>query len=91
MPTRHLDVDPLSFALRPPSDETPEVRQFRLRREAAAKARSNTIDELLRVEREALRRKRGTHADVKLLLLGKDTNWLAETALNVIYRTGREW
>lgn len=68
MPT--VDVDPLSFALRPPPDESPEARQFRLQREAEAKARSNKIDELLRVEREAAKRKRGTHADVKLLLLG---------------------
>jgi guanine nucleotide-binding protein alpha-1 subunit len=73
MPTDRLEVDPLSFALRPPSNETLEARQVRLQREAEAKARSNAIDELLRLEREALKRKRGTHADVKLLLLGKDS------------------
>jgi len=73
MPTDRLDVDPLSFALRPPANETLDARQVRLQREAEAKARSNAIDELLRIEREALRRKRGTHADVKLLLLGKDS------------------
>lgn len=66
-----VDVDPLSFALRPPPNETPEARQFRQQREAEAKARSNKIDELLRVEREAAKRKKGAQADVKLLLLGQ--------------------
>jgi len=91
MPTHYLDVDPLSFAIRPPPDETDEARQGRLRREAEANTRSNTIDEFLRIEREALRRKRGTHADVKLLLLGKALKELPGAALKSIYRTGREW
>jgi hypothetical protein len=66
-----LDIDPLSFALRAPPGETEEARLYRLQKEAEAKARSNKIDEFLRVEREALKRKRGASADVKLLLLGE--------------------
>ncbi|CCA71310.1 related to guanine nucleotide-binding protein alpha-4 subunit [Serendipita indica DSM 11827] len=65
------EIDPLSFALRPPPGETNEARQQRLKNEAEAKIRSNRIDELLRAERDALKRKRGTDADVKLLLLGQ--------------------
>jgi hypothetical protein len=72
MPT--VDIDPLSFALRPPPGETEEEREVRLHREAEAKARSNRIDELLKAERDALRRKRGAQADVKLLLLGMCEN-----------------
>lgn len=66
-----VEIDPLSFALRPPQGESDEARNLRLQRESEAKIRSNKIDEYLRVERETLRRKRGTSADVKLLLLGK--------------------
>ncbi|KAG8818811.1 hypothetical protein FRC17_010696 [Serendipita sp. 399] len=66
-----VDVDPLSFAIRPPPGETEQARQQRLQMEADARIRSNRIDELLRAEREALKRKRGTEADVKLLLLGQ--------------------
>ncbi|KAG8810504.1 hypothetical protein FRB91_000074 [Serendipita sp. 411] len=66
-----VDIDPLSFAIRPPPGETEQARQQRLQRETDAKLRSNRIDDLLRAEREALKRKRGTEADVKLLLLGQ--------------------
>lgn len=69
MPTS--DIDPLSFALRAPAGETDDARQLRLHQEAEAKARSNRIDEYLKAERDALKRKRGAHADVKLLLLGR--------------------
>jgi len=65
------DIDPLSFALRAPPGETQEARLDRLQKEADAKARSNKIDEFLRIEREVLKRKRGSSADVKLLLLGE--------------------
>jgi hypothetical protein len=69
MPT--TEIDPLSFALRPPQDETDDARQVRLHQEGEAKARSNRIDEFLKAERDALKRKKGSHADVKLLLLGR--------------------
>ena len=87
----NVDVDPLSFALRPPSDETQEARQFRLHREAEARARSNKIDELLRVEREAAKKKKGSHADVKLLLLGKKLGDKASIHANNPFRSSREW
>lgn len=65
------DIDPLSFALRAPPGETEEARLYRLEKEAEAKARSNKIDEFLRVEREVLKRKGGASTEVKLLLLGE--------------------
>ena len=65
------EIDPLSFALRPPPGESNEDRQLRLKNEAEAKLRSTRIDEILRAERDALKRKRGGDADVKLLLLGE--------------------
>lgn len=65
------DDDPLSFAMRPPPGESDYARHMRLQREAAAKATSNRIDELLRAESVALKKKRGAGADVKLLLLGR--------------------
>lgn len=68
-----VEIDPLSFALRAPAGETEEARNYRLQRESEARARSNKIDEYLRAEREALKRKRGASADVKLLLLGGQT------------------
>ena len=65
---RSLDEDPLTLAIAPPADETPEQRQAREAAEAEAKRISDEIDEQIRKEREQLRR---TKKPVKLLLLGQ--------------------
>ena len=61
------DEDPLSLALAPPIDETPEQRQIREAKEVEAKRVNDEIDEQLRRERENERKKK---KPVKLLLLG---------------------
>ena len=60
--------DPLTLALLPPKDETPDARTARLALEAEAKRISNRIDEELRKERAA--RKKQREREVKILLLG---------------------
>ena len=62
-------ADPLSAAWGPPQDELPDVREARLCREAEAKRVSDRIDDELREERGALRKKR--RGLVKVLLLGQ--------------------
>lgn len=64
---RSLDEDPLTLAIAPPPDETHEQRQIREAAEAEAKRISDEIDEQIRKEREAERKKK---RPVKLLLLG---------------------
>ena len=70
---RHADVleDPLTAALQPPLDETPEEKTKRLKREIRAKRVSDQIDGALRGERDDLRRRRAARPDVRLLLLGQ--------------------
>jgi guanine nucleotide-binding protein subunit alpha len=65
--TRSLDDDPLTLALQPPEDETPAERSLREHYEAEARRISDEIDEQIRREREAEKKKR---RPVKLLLLG---------------------
>lgn len=60
--------DPLAAAIAPPADETVEERAARERREAEAKRVSDGIDENLRAERAAAKKKR---KPVKVLLLGQ--------------------
>lgn len=68
MPGRHHDSDdPLSRALAPPPDESPEERAAREAKEQEAVRISNAIDESLKAEKLAEKRKRM----VKLLLLGQ--------------------
>lgn len=71
MPGRSLDEDPLTLALAPPPDETPEQRATREAAEIEAKRVSDEIDEQIRKEREAERKKK---KPVKLLLLGTYTS-----------------
>jgi len=61
------DEDPLTLALAPPIDETPEQRQAREAEEAEAKRVSDEIDEQIRREKENEKKKK---KPVKLLLLG---------------------
>lgn len=65
---RSFDEDPLTLAIAPPPDETPEQRQAREFAEAEAKRISDEIDEQIRKEKEGDRRKK---KPVKLLLLGQ--------------------
>jgi guanine nucleotide-binding protein subunit alpha len=67
-PSVHSQDDPLTLALRPPSSETDDEREIRLREEAEAKETSDKIDEELKLEKQRLQKAKG---DVKLLLLGQ--------------------
>ena len=62
------DIDPLTLAIAPPPDETPEQRQIREAAEAEAKRVSDEIDEQIRKERELDKKKK---KPMKLLLLGQ--------------------
>ena len=79
---RSLDEDPLTLAIAPPPDETYEQRQIREAAEAEAKRISDEIDEQIRKDREAERRKK---KPVKLLLLGAFSLYFSEIALRCIF------
>lgn len=64
---RSLDEDPLTAAIAPPPNETAEERDARLKAEADARRVSERIDEQLKAERAAMKKKR----PVKVLLLGQ--------------------
>ena len=59
--------DPLYLAIAPPPKETPDAKEARLRAEARARKISEEIDESLKAERAALKKK----PPVKVLLLGQ--------------------
>jgi guanine nucleotide-binding protein subunit alpha len=80
---RSLDEDPLTLAIAPPPDETYEQRQIREAAEAEAKRISDEIDEQIRRDREAERRKK---KPVKLLLLGAFSLCFSELALMYIIK-----
>jgi hypothetical protein len=63
-----FEDDPLTAALAPPPNETPEQRAAREQREVAARAVSQAIDEDIAKEKKALAKKRKA---VKVLLLGQ--------------------
>lgn len=68
---RHLpnyDDDPLTAALAPPPNETAEQKEAREAAEAEARRISEEIDEQLKAERAAQKKKK---APVKVLLLGQ--------------------
>lgn len=67
MPKGTADRDPLDDVLRPPIDETEEERSIRLENEEQAKRVSEAIDEAIRQERQAAKKK----DVVRLLLLGQ--------------------
>jgi guanine nucleotide-binding protein alpha-1 subunit len=62
------DSDPFADFLRPPPDESPPARAARERREAEAKRVSEQIDEDIRNEKSAMRKRRH---QVTVLLLGQ--------------------
>ncbi|KAF8520924.1 G-alpha-domain-containing protein [Hysterangium stoloniferum] len=72
---RPASPDPITVALQPPANETPEQRAEREAREQEALRVSNAIDESLKAERAAERRKRV----VRLLLLGQSESGKSTT------------
>ncbi|KAF9054114.1 guanine nucleotide binding protein, alpha subunit [Panaeolus papilionaceus] len=86
---RSFDEDPLTLAMMPPPDETYEQRLIREAAEAEAKRISDEIDEQIRKEREAERRKK---KPVKLLLLGQSESGKTATLKNFqLTYARREW
>ncbi|KZT51604.1 guanine nucleotide binding protein, alpha subunit [Calocera cornea HHB12733] len=67
--------DPLDRVLRPDPHETPDQRSARLMAEFEAKQRSDAIDEMLRQERVAQKKKK----EVKILLLGQSESGKSTT------------
>jgi hypothetical protein len=67
MRARTDDDDPLTAALTPPQNETPEARAIRLSREEDARRVSQAIDESIRTERQTNKK----HKIVRILLLGQ--------------------
>lgn len=66
---RSLDeIDPLALAWAPPRNETPAEKDARERKEAEAKRVNDEIDEQIRQEKNALRKRK---KPVKVLLLGQ--------------------
>ncbi|KIK66216.1 hypothetical protein GYMLUDRAFT_928059 [Collybiopsis luxurians FD-317 M1] len=83
------DVDPLALALAPPPNETPEERAEREIAEAEAVRISNEIDEQLKREKDAERKKK---RPVKLLLLGQSESGKTATLKNFqLTYAKREW
>jgi guanine nucleotide-binding protein alpha-1 subunit len=62
------DYDPFAIFTRPPANETPTERSAREAREAEEKRVSDKIDEELKKERLAMKKKKN---DVCVLLLGQ--------------------
>ena len=73
MPKGTPDRDPLEDVLRPPVDETEEERSIRLQTEEQAKLVSDAIDESIRRERQAAKKK----DVVRILLLGQSESGAA--------------
>lgn len=60
--------DPLTLAIAPPKDESPEEKETREQAEIEARRISEAIDEQIRQERTTLKKKK---KPVKVLLLGQ--------------------
>ena len=67
--------DPLAVAIAPPPNETPNERWQREQREAQARRISEQIDEQIRAERQALKKRK----TMKLLLLGQSESGKSTT------------
>ncbi|KAF8629170.1 hypothetical protein AX17_005755 [Amanita inopinata Kibby_2008] len=73
------DEDPLTKAIAPSPDETPEQRDARLREEKEAQLRSDAIDE--EINRQRIAEKKGPKC-VRLLLLGQSESGKSTTLKN---------
>lgn len=69
------DEDPLALALRPPPDETPDMRALRTRREEEARQVSKSIDDAIRLERQMNKKRR----IIRVLLLGQSESGMLST------------
>ncbi|KAI0694499.1 guanine nucleotide binding protein, alpha subunit [Cytidiella melzeri] len=78
LPANESD-DPLTRALAPPPNETPEERTERVKLEIAAQRVSDQIDEAIKQEKTALKKKRA----VKMLLLGQSESGKSTTLKNM--------
>lgn len=67
MRSRTNDDDPLTAALSPPPDESPEAKAIRVAREEEALRVSQAIDESIRLERQMNKKNK----IVRILLLGQ--------------------
>ncbi|KAI0074232.1 G-alpha-domain-containing protein [Panus rudis PR-1116 ss-1] len=79
VPRLSFDDDPFKCFMSPPPNETEDERALRVRREAEEKRVSDLIDESLKAERAAMKKKR---PDVKLLLLGQSESGKSTTLKN---------
>ena len=90
MRSRSDDDDPLAAALSPPPDESPETRAIRIAREEEALRVSQTIDESIRIERQANKK----YKIVRVLLLGQSESGVCHSThasrLAITYSTPRE-
>ncbi|KIL66300.1 hypothetical protein M378DRAFT_415019 [Amanita muscaria Koide BX008] len=73
------DDDPLTKALAPPPDETPEQRDLRLQAEREAQLRSEAIDEEINRQRLAEKKE---HDCIRILLLGQSESGKSTTLKN---------
>ncbi|KAK7685083.1 hypothetical protein QCA50_011920 [Cerrena zonata] len=71
--------DPFSVFMKPPPHETDDEKADRLRREADEKRTSDQIDEHLKAERAAMKKRK---TDIKLLLLGQSESGKSTTLKN---------
>jgi hypothetical protein len=87
---RSLDeIDPLALAWAPPRNETAAEKEARERREAEAKRISDEIDEQIRQEKNALRKRK---KPIKVLLLGQSESGKSATLKNFqLKHARREW
>ncbi|KAL0064896.1 hypothetical protein AAF712_008149 [Marasmius tenuissimus] len=86
---RSFEEDPLTLAILPPPNESLEARQAREEAEADAKRVSDEIDDQIRKERDAEKKKK---KPVKLLLLGQSESGKTATLKNFQLQYARqEW
>ncbi|KJA28443.1 hypothetical protein HYPSUDRAFT_197305 [Hypholoma sublateritium FD-334 SS-4] len=76
IPRRRTLSDPLAAALQPPADESPLARELRLKAETDAKKVSDSIDDMIRQERNDRKRSK---PEVSVLLLGQSESGKSTT------------
>ena len=76
--------DPLALALLPPPNESPDDRARRLHAEHEARLVSEAIDEQIKQEKAALRRRK---QEIKILLLGQSESGPCPCPLHASSRT----
>jgi hypothetical protein len=86
---KDLHDDPLSQALMPPEDESPEDRALRVEKQQEATRISREIDESIQESRKAYEKRKKA---IKVLLLGESLNFLSGGAFrssSLSSRSGR--